>query len=86
MEDVDKFAEFFDAIGSYGIWDCYGLSSEVGSEAVFEELSKALHHSERYPFLVEVDLDAVLLGYVRPDRSIEEVTSALSQLGRASRG
>jgi len=79
--DLDKFAEFFDAIGSYGVWDCYGLGSEFESEAVFEPLPEALHHCERYQFLVEVDLDAVLLGYVRPQKSIEELTLALSQIG-----
>jgi hypothetical protein len=81
IEDLDKFAEFFDAIASYGVWDCYGLSSEFKSEGVFKQLPQALHHCERYPFLVEVDLDSVLLGYVRPQKSIEELTSALSQIG-----
>jgi hypothetical protein len=75
--DLGKFVEFFDMTGSYGVWDCYGLSSEFEPKTVFEPLPDALHHCERYQFLVEVDLDAVLLGYVRPTDNPDRLIAAL---------
>lgn len=79
---IDKFIEFFDATGSYGVWDCYGLSSEFEAKTDFEPLPEALEHCERYQFLVEIDLDAVLLGYVRPQKSAQELALALYDIGK----
>jgi hypothetical protein len=80
--DLDRFIQFFHATGSYGVWDCYGLSPQLEPTTVFEPLPDAFHHCERYPFVVEVDLDSVLLGYARPQKGVQELVLALSEIGK----
>jgi hypothetical protein len=79
-EHLDEIVEFFDSAASYGVWDFYGLGSELEATTL-EPLLNELNRCERYRFMVEVDLDGMLLGYARPQQSIGELASALSRIG-----
>lgn len=75
---LDRLIERFDKAADYGVWDFYGLPTGFQGFDRLQTFPEILTDFERFQFVVEVDLDGILMGYARPiysqfDRLIEEL-------------
>jgi hypothetical protein len=75
---LDRFIERFERAGDYGVWDFYGLPPGFQDLGRLKAFPEVLTDVDRFEFVIEVDLDGILMGYARPinsefDQLIEEL-------------
>jgi hypothetical protein len=71
--------KLFDDHANYGSWNFYGGES-LSLRGEVERIPEVLTRSERFPFLVELDLDSILMGYVHPGANLDHVLLELGKL------
>lgn len=81
VTDLERLRDFYNSEASCETWSFFGLEIGCGAAVVFESLLCSLNAgSANYRFLVEVDLDGTLVGFVRPNQNIQSIRAMASVL------
>lgn len=63
---LECLIELFEKEGDHGIWDFYGLPAEFQDVHRLTSFPEVLKDIDLFVFVIEVDLDGMLMGYARP--------------------
>lgn len=63
---LDLFIERFERGADYGVWNFYGLHTGFQDLGRLKGFPEILTDAKSFEFVVEVDLDGILMGYARP--------------------
>jgi len=94
VEMVDELAHLFQLKGSWEVWTFCGLSDAFNDTPPNLEFPEILKLSKRFPFVLEIDLDALMQGYVKPSiahrsellKTLRKITVPICQQPRTTRG
>ncbi len=80
-ESLGELMAFFDETASYEAWTFYGLGAKPHDPSILLPFEKALESFMRYKFVVCVDLDGGMWGYVMPHGDMDILISEIKTAG-----
>lgn len=75
--EVSQVVDLFDKQAKYGVWDFYGLESSFPDPGLLKGFPDLLETARIFPFVVEIDLDSILMGFTRPGLNPERLIERL---------
>ena len=81
VNSLDQVIQLFDEYADYQTWNFYGLGSDSYDLKMIKPFPEVLKYTHLFPFVLELDLDGMLLGYIAPKSDLDFLTDTLQNLG-----